>query len=105
MSQLLAPMVRNILRMIGASPATIYRRWDDLVKTVMRDVHWEWRATADNAGVFVLTYPHGSNVPMRAFCSTVAGLEYGLVLAGKSGVVSDPVRVDHNSAEFEIRWT
>ena len=105
MGPLLTPMVRNILRMIGASPETIFRHWDDLVKTTMREVDWEWRSTSATSGVLVVTYPRGSNVNIRTFFSAVAGLEYALVLAGRRGVVEDPMQTSENSARFEIRWT
>lgn len=105
MGPVLAPMVKNILRLIGASPATLYRHWDDLVKTAMRDVEWSWRATSDNSGMLAMRYPNGRNVALRTFCSTIAGLEHGLVLCGRRGVVGNPIRTDHNAAEFEIRWS
>lgn len=102
---LLTPTVRNIMRLIGGTPPTLYSRWDDLIRTVMLDVEFEWRATSEYAGVLRMRYLRGRNVPMRAWHSTTAGLEHVLTLCGKKGVVSDPIRLDEQTAEFEIKWS
>lgn len=105
MVPLLLPMVRNILRIIGATPATIYRHWDDLIRTTMRDVTWSWSPTSDTAGVLTVTYDKAVKVHLRTYLSVLAALEQALLVAGAKGVVSDPTPVGDNTARFEIRWT
>jgi hypothetical protein len=101
---MMEPMVRGIMRVIGGSPSTIYRRLGDLVRTVMRDVEYTWTPTGAKSGTLNVRYPRGHNVPMRTFISAIAGLEKALVLCGTKGTVADPVRRSTNSADFNIDW-
>lgn len=102
---LLVPMARNILRVIGPSPATVFRYWPDIVKTVMRDVDWTWTETGEAAGYLTMTYQRGSNVSVRAYYSTLPSLETALELTGKKGTVADPELVTDRSARFPVRWS
>jgi hypothetical protein len=103
-SGFMVPMVRGIMRVIGTSPATLYKRMGDLVRTVMQDVEYQWTPTGGNAGTLNVKYPRGHNVPMRTFVAAVPGFENTLELCGATGTVSEPVRRGTNSADFHIKW-
>ncbi len=45
MMPLLAPMVTGVLRLIGTSPSTVFKRMNDLVKSNIRGVDYRWEAS------------------------------------------------------------
>jgi hypothetical protein len=98
------PMIRGIMRIIGTSPHTLYKRLNELLKTVILDVEYQWTPTGDNAGTLSVRYLRGQNVPMRTFICGIAGFEKVLNMCGAAGTVSDPVRRGHNLADFHIEW-
>mgnify|MGYP007071049652 CR=1 FL=1 len=79
-------------------------KWNDLLKTTMRGVDWEWTSTGPDSGQLVMTYTHGRSVSLRSYFSTLPALELGLSLSGKSGTVGEPELLSDQSARFVVRW-
>lgn len=101
---ILIPMVKNVMRIIGTSPPTLYKRMPDLVKTVVQDVEYIWTEGTKTSGTLTVRYTNGKNVPIRTFVSGMAALEKILEVCNKTGTVGEPVRRSPISADYHIEW-
>jgi hypothetical protein len=101
---LLMPMVKGVMRVIGGSPPTLYKRMQDLTKTMVQDVDYIWSDGTEKEGTFTTRYPKGESVPIRTFISGMAALEKILEVCNVTGTVGEPVRRSPNSADYHIAW-
>jgi hypothetical protein len=100
----LRPMIAGVLRLFGTSPATLYRRMNDLVKTSVRGMEFIYQPVSTRAGVMQVRYDVEREVPTCMFISCMAALEIALELCGVQGTVSEPERISPASARFRIVW-
>jgi hypothetical protein len=106
-AELIAPlrgMISGVLRLFGTSPATVYARLNDMVKTSVRGMDFKFEHTFDRAGIMIVRYDVDREIPHCMFVSCTASLEKVLDLCSVRGRVSDPERVDHATARFRISW-
>jgi hypothetical protein len=97
-------MISGVLRLFGTSPATVYGRLNDMVKTSARGMDFQFEPQFDRAGVMTVRYDVEREIPFCMFVSCVASLEKVLELCGVHGRVGDPERVNHSTARFRINW-
>jgi hypothetical protein len=106
-ADLIAPlrgMISGILRLFGTSPASVYPRMNDMVKTSVRGMDFHFERQFDRAGVMEVRYDVEREIPFCMFVSCTAALEMVLELCGVVGRVGDAERVDRRTARFRISW-
>ena len=106
-ADLIAPlrgMISGVLRLFGTSPATVYPRMNDMVKTSVRGMDFRFDRQFDRAGVMEVGYDVEREIPFCMFVSCTAALEMVLELCSVQGRVSDPERIDRATARFRISW-
>jgi hypothetical protein len=96
--------VVGLLRMFGASPATLFRHLGQLVRSSVDGVEYEYEAKGERAGVVTARYPAAHELPKNAFYAVVPTLQMVLQLCKAPGEVSLPKQRRGNSAEYSIRW-
>jgi hypothetical protein len=100
----LRKMATNILRLLGTSPATVYRHIDDLARTSIKGMNVYYTPTSERSGSVRITYDVDYEVPDCTFVAVMATLEGVLDLCEEHGTVSDPARRSRNSADYRVRW-
>jgi hypothetical protein len=100
----LRSMLTGVLRLFGATPATLYRRMNDLVKTSAQGMEFSYTASSEQSGVMEVRYLVEREVPSCTFVACMAALEAPFELCGVEGTVSDPERTGPTSARFRITW-
>ena len=100
----LVPMVESVLRIFGTSPARLFARYDDLLRTTMRGLTFHYEPTSDRSGTMRAT--HDCRDPLRraSFLSTVPALELALRLCNAEGTVSLPDILGPREASYAIAW-
>jgi hypothetical protein len=97
-------VVEGLLRLFGASPATLFKRMNTLVRVVTQGVEYEYTVTGERSGVMVMTHKTHYALPMSIFFSTIPALQTLLDVCGVKGTVSDPGRLSPQAARFVISW-
>lgn len=97
-------MLSGLLRLLGTSPASLFRRLDSMVKQAMEGVDYRWIQTADCAGTLEVHYPVGSRVSACSFVSMIPTLEIIFRLCRVKGTISDPIVTSESSALFRLSW-
>jgi hypothetical protein len=100
----LRPALAALLRIFGTSPATIYRRTNDMLKASMEGVECKFTSTSERSGIFELRYDLQEEVPMCSFVTFMATLEYALEVCSARGTVSEPERIGPAAASYRIIW-
>jgi hypothetical protein len=103
--QPLRPMLTGVLRLFHASPATLYRHMNDMVKTSVRGMDFAYHEEGATAGGMEVRYASDDEIPFCMFVSCMAALEMVLELCGVRGTVSEPVRLGPAQARFHISWS
>jgi hypothetical protein len=106
-ADLIAPlrgMIAGMLRLFGTSPAAVYPRMNDMVKTSVRGMDFRFTQEFERTGVMVVHYEVEREIPLCMFVSCTAALEMVLELCGVHGRVGDPERVDRATVRFRISW-
>jgi hypothetical protein len=101
---LLRPMLTAMLRLFGASPATLYRHMNDLCKTSVRGMDFAFRADGERAGTVDVSYAVEREIPSCMFLSCKAALELVPDLCGLRGAVGDPERLSPSAVRFLVAW-
>jgi hypothetical protein len=100
----LRPALTRILAFLGTSPATLYKRMDDVLRTTIEGIHSQYTETSERSGVVEVRYDLNEEVPLCSFIALMASLEAALDFCEVKGVVGEPERTGPASVRFKIRW-
>jgi hypothetical protein len=98
------PGLTGLLRIFGASPATLYKRFHQLMRTSMEGMECEYTPTSERSGLFELRYAVDDEVPMSSFIAFMPTLEAALDLCAVRGTVSEPERKGPARVVYRIIW-
>jgi hypothetical protein len=105
MVPILRPVLEGVLRIFGASPATMYARMELLTRTSLRGVEFAWHVESAQAGDLEVRFIARRELPRRAFVSFIASFQLILEFCGKKGMVSLPeLNRDGTGARYHIEW-
>jgi hypothetical protein len=105
-ADIIAPLrglIGGVLRLFGTSPATVYARMNDMVKTQVRGMDFRFEPR-ERSGVMEVGYDVQREIPSCLFVACTAALEMVLELCGVQGRVGDPERLDRATVRFRISW-
>ena len=97
-------ILEGLLRLFGASPASIFGRFNHLVKNAMQNVEFIYMPTSERSGMMEVHYHANGEVPGYIFWGAVQVLTSVLQSCGKTGRVSDPQRLSPTAAVYRIEW-
>jgi hypothetical protein len=97
-------VVEGVLKLFGTSPATLFKRMNDLVKSTLEGLDYAYTATSERSGTMELTYQLSQEVPTCMFVGAVPALQILLDTCGVEGVIGPPVRLGPNKVRFTIQW-
>jgi hypothetical protein len=100
----LRPMIAGVLRLFGTSPATIYGRLNDMVKTTVRGMEFKFQSLSERSGSMEVRYDVEREIPTCMFVSCMAALEMVPELCGHRGRVGEPERLGPAVARFDVSW-
>jgi hypothetical protein len=100
----LIPMVESVLRIFGTSPARLFERYDDLLRTTMRGLSFRYQPTSDRSGTMRAIHHSRGPLHRASFLSTVPPLEMALRLCGATGTVGMPEILGPREASYAIAW-
>ncbi|MGZ3439293.1 MAG: hypothetical protein ACXVDD_07245 [Polyangia bacterium] len=104
---LLRTAIEGFLRLFGASPAGLYKKWRHIAGSSIRGLSHVYTPTSDRSGVMLVTFDGCRDVPEPVFEGAGSALALTFELLGIKGSVDDPEIVDDgvgNKARFAIRW-
>jgi hypothetical protein len=102
---LVGPIARMYLSFGGNSPQSLLRRFNDLLKSVTREIHSTWVQDSETSGHLVVDYPQPVDGRL-AHCWT-GPLRHLLVFCHFSGTVTIKTPAEKKSASLElhVEWT
>jgi hypothetical protein len=99
------PILQGILRVFGATPASLYSRADLAIRSTLQGVSVQFTPRPENAGEVVVRYL-AHRAPPMAFAAWQGTLEVGFFLCGTTGAVRLVEVIDGGAAaRFDVRWS
>jgi hypothetical protein len=96
-------IAEGILRIFGMSPATVYKKMNDSIRSLCEGMEYEYTSLGERVGRIEASY--AEPVPDCVMLGTVASLEEILRICRVKGTVDGPKRLSPKSAEFHVSWS
>lgn len=106
-SPLVRGAVERLLRVFGASPATLLSKFDRVAGTTSRGVVYRYEALSETSGRFDIEYPGLSDLPLGPFVATGGALELIFDICGVQGTIDGLSYVPNgrnNRVRYEVNW-
>jgi hypothetical protein len=101
---LLMPIVSGLLRVFGATPASLLSRFGELTRTQLRGIDLRWTPDGPRSGRLVATFPHKGN-ERAAFIGFETSCEYMMRLCRVTGRVSaTEISQDGTVGTIRVEW-
>jgi hypothetical protein len=97
-------MLEGILRLFGASPATIFKRMNDIVKSTIENMEYRYTAIDDHSGIMAVTYHFDEPLPMCMYVGGSQALQAIFDACGVKGMVGNPQVRGTNFVEYHLQW-
>ena len=98
-------LVTGLLRLFGATPATLFRRVNDLMRTSVEGINYTYTPKDERSGVMEVRYNVPGELPMCAFVNGMTLFMVLFSLAGvRNGFIGDPQRRGPATVAYQLRW-
>ena len=97
-------IVEGVLKLFGTSPATLFKRMNTLVSSILEGVDFRYTPSGDRGGVMDVTWSVDYMMPMCEFASLMPTFQALLESCGAKGSVGMPERVAPSRARYRIQW-
>jgi hypothetical protein len=97
-------ILEGVLRLFGASPATVLRRMSDIVKHTIENNQWTYTPTSERSGVMDVRWLVDGEVPSCMFIGATATIQAVLDACGVRGLIGAPERIGPAHARYVIQW-
>jgi hypothetical protein len=97
-------MLEGLLRLFGTSPATIFKRMNDLVKSTIENIEYIYTPISSVSGIMEVKYHLKEEVPMCMYSGGTQVLQAIFDACGVSGVIGTPQPRGHNHVEYRLQW-
>jgi hypothetical protein len=97
-------IVEGLLRMFGTSPATLFKRVDDIARGFVTNHHFKYAPINERSGMMEIFYDVDYPIPDCIFVSSMPSFETLLNMCGVKGMVYSPERLGPQRARFRIEW-
>jgi hypothetical protein len=100
----LRPIIGGLLRLFGASPATLFSRLHQFSSNHTRGPELTWKPESDHAGELHVTFPHRKNASRNMFVGFESGMHNIFELCDKEGTVEE-ARILGATGIIRAHWT
>jgi hypothetical protein len=97
-------LVEGVVKLFGTSPATLYKRMNEVVRSTIEGLEYRYTPTSDHSGVMEMIYGVDYEVPMCMLVGAMPTLQVILEVCGVEGLIGPPERLAPNRVRFAIRW-
>jgi hypothetical protein len=97
-------LLEGLLRLFGASPASIFQRMNDLVKGTIENQEFIYTPLSERSGVMEMRYFIDDEVPHCIHISAMSTLQAILDVCGAKGTIGYPDLVGPNRVAYKIHW-
>jgi hypothetical protein len=104
MLPMLRPMLQGVMRVFGVSPATLFTRMNDLVKTTCQGLEYDYKRVTDRSGTMDARYGTVDPVPPHVWLAGMASFEAILALCSVKGSVSEAEVLGPRHGRYRIVW-
>jgi hypothetical protein len=97
-------IVEGVLKLFGTSPATLFKRMNTLVGSLLEGVDFRYTPKSDRSGVMEVEWAIDYEMPTCEFVGLMPTFQTLLDACGSKGVVGMPERLGPNKARYSIQW-
>jgi hypothetical protein len=97
-------VVEGLLKLFGTSPATLFKRLNDMIKHFSRNLYYTYTETGPRSGSMEVFYDTYFDVPMCSMIGPVQTFHVILESCGVKGIVGAAQPAGHNRVRFSIQW-
>jgi hypothetical protein len=97
-------VVETVLKLFGTSPATLFKRMNSLVGSMLEGVDFRYLPAGDRSGVMEVQWDVDYEMPLCEFVGLMPTFQALLDACGANGVVGMPERLGPGRARYRIQW-
>ena|SRR5438105_254370 len=98
------PVLRGIMRMVGTSPATLFARLEDIIRSSCQGIDFRYTALSERSGVMNVAYHHDRHINEIGLLTVVPSLETVFRVCAVAGTVGEPEILGPREARFQLHW-
>jgi hypothetical protein len=97
-------LLEGLVRLFGTSPATVFKRLNELVKSTVENLRYCYTPTSTRSGVLETEYLVDYEIPTCVFVGQIPALQGILDACGVEGIIGNPERLGPNKVNYRIQW-
>jgi hypothetical protein len=97
-------LVEGVLKLFGTSPATLFKRMNLLVSSLLEGIDYTYTSTGERSGFMDMQWSASYEIPTCVFVAQIPTFQTLLDACGVHGVVGTPERLGPQRARFPIQW-
>jgi hypothetical protein len=97
-------ILEGIIRLLGPSPAILFKRVNEMVKHTLVNIEFTYRASTDRSGTLEVLFRSDEEVPECMLMGPVVTAEALFAACGKKGAVGNPERLSRNRYAYAVHW-
>jgi hypothetical protein len=97
-------VLQGLLRLFGTSPATIFKRMNEMVKHTIENNTYTYVSTGERSGTMDVHWLMDGEVPTCMFVGPSVTLHEIFDACGAKGIVGPAERLGPTAARFQLRW-
>jgi hypothetical protein len=97
-------VLEAVMRLFGVSPATVFKRLNDVIKHTIENNIFSYSPTSDRSGVIEVRWLVDYEVPTCMFIGAATTFQVIFESCGVRGLVGAPQRLGPGAARFRLQW-
>jgi hypothetical protein len=97
-------MLEGLMRLFGTSPATLFKRMNELVKSAIENIEYSYVPTSSHSGEMTVQYHLEAELPMSMYIGGTQVMQTIFESCGVNGVIGNPERRGHNRVTYRLQW-
>jgi hypothetical protein len=97
-------VLESVLRLFGMSPATVFKRLNDIVKHTIENNDYLYTPTSDRSGIMEVHWRVDYDIPTCMLFGVSATFHTIFESCGAKGVVGNPERLGPTAARYVLQW-
>jgi hypothetical protein len=97
-------VLEAVMRLFGVSPASVFKRLNDVIKHTIENNIFSYAPTSDRSGVMEVRWLVDYEVPTCMFIGVATTFQVIFESCGVRGFVGAPERLGPGAARFRLQW-
>jgi hypothetical protein len=98
------PMLRGIMRVVGISPASLFSRYQNILRPIVQGQDFRYEVTSPRSGTMDIRYDTTATLHWPVFAQNIAGFESIFRVCGIRGTIGELEILGPQHVRFPLSW-